>query len=104
MTDMQVEKEKAGWMVDFVFGGLGGTEASHGSVGSGGRAGGRRRSTMHREREQSWSPRVGEVWFEVARAELRKRGLERHEPDGRFRWQQGEVVVGCPGCIMEDFP
>ncbi|KAI5816738.1 hypothetical protein BZA77DRAFT_53890 [Pyronema omphalodes] len=97
MTDMQVEKEKAGWMVDFVFGGIAGTDPS---MGNGARAGGRRRSTMHREREPTWSPRVGEVWFEVARAELKKRGLEKHEPDGRFRWQQGEVVVGCPECRL----
>ncbi|KAI5853384.1 hypothetical protein BZA05DRAFT_336742 [Tricharina praecox] len=85
MMDMQDEKEKAELLASVVFGG-------DRKVGK------RRASGM--VKDLPWAPRMGEVWFEVARNELRKRGLEQHAADGLFRFPevQGEVMIGCPGC------
>ena len=85
MTDLQDEKEKTELLTSVVFGG-------DRKVGK------RRASGM--VKDLPWTPRMGEVWFEVARNELRKRGLEQHAADGLFRFPevQGEVMVGCPGC------
>jgi len=84
MIDMQEEKEKAGVLEHIVFGGPD-------------KKTGKRRGTGS-VKEPSWNPRVSEVWFEVAKCELRKRGLEQHLADGIFRFSPGEVMVGCPEC------
>lgn len=85
MLDMQDEKEKAELLASVVFGG-------ERKVGK------RRASGM--TKDPPWAPRMGEVWFEVARNELKKRGLGQHAADGLFRFPdvQGEVMIGCPGC------
>ncbi|KAI5804425.1 hypothetical protein EDC01DRAFT_419370 [Geopyxis carbonaria] len=77
------------------------------ATGGGGRKRGKslgaRHTTEEAREHESWSPKIGEVWFEVARAELRRRGLERHRSDGVYFFPecQGEVLVGCPECIVK---
>ena len=86
MKDMQEEKEKAALLTNFVFGG-------------GERKAGKRRGSNLSE-DLGWKPKVVEVWFEIARNELKKRRLEQHQTDGLYEFPgvQGEVMVGCPGC------
>ena len=126
MLDMQTEKQACARLAPVVFGGggsggggggagvsgLGGGGGGGGGVGAGsgssssnsggggggGGAGGRRRGSGCTE-DNAWAPRMGEVWFEVARAELRRRGLEQHPSNGVYRFEQCEIIVGCPGCI-----
>jgi len=51
-------------------------------------------------RAKAWMPRVGEVWFDVARKALVERGLEEHTPDGVYFFPDcsQELLIGCPGC------
>jgi hypothetical protein len=85
MLDMEDEKEQVDMLPNVVF-------------GSGDRKAARRRSGL--PRDLGWEVKIREIWFNVARNELRRRGLERHRADGLFLLPevQGEVMVGCPGC------
>lgn len=89
MEDMEREKDEAAEM----FGRAGGTVA--------GRANNRRRtSSLTDESERvEWRPKIGGVWFHVVEEELKRRGLERHSKEWVHRWEEGELVVGCTGCI-----
>jgi hypothetical protein len=93
MLDMEGEKEKAALLVNVVYN-------TNGSDARGGGGGGRRRRSGTTTQSQ-WNPRMGEVWFEIAKKELRRRGLGRHWPDGTYSFPEvgGEVMVGCPDCI-----
>ena len=120
MLDMQAEKQACAMLAPVVFGGSGGGGGGGGGGagasslggggggggggsnssggGGGGGAGGRRRGSGWTE-DDAWAPRMSEVWFEVARAELRRRGLEQHPSNGVYHFEQCEIIVGCPGCI-----
>jgi hypothetical protein len=86
MIDMEDEKEQVEMLTNVVF-------------GAGDRKAGRRRGSGL-SRDLGWELKIREVWFDVAKDELRRRGLERHRTDGLFLLPevQGEVMVGCPGC------
>ena len=86
MLDMEGEKVKTQLLTSVLF------DDAHQPV--------KRRGSGMLKSEANWTPRMGEVWFESAKNELRIRGLERHRPDKihRFAEVQGEVMVGCPDC------
>lgn len=85
MLDMQDEKVRTELLANLLF-------------EDGIKTGKRRGSSLYKG--PSWTPRMGEVWFESARNGLRARGLERHRADGMYYFPevQGEVMVGCPDC------
>ena len=58
------------------------------------------RARLDLKKGVEWRPRIGEVWFEIAREELKKRGLQRHRCDGMFvlPGTQKKFVIGCPDC------
>ncbi|KAA8912761.1 hypothetical protein FN846DRAFT_932653 [Sphaerosporella brunnea] len=88
MADMVGEKEQVEMLTNVVFG------------ASDRKAGKRRGSGL--AKDLGWELKIREIWFDVARNELRRRSLERHRADGLFLFPevQGEVMVGCPGCVV----
>jgi hypothetical protein len=61
-----------------------------------------RSSSREANRRKNWSPRVSEVWFEVAKRALEARGLNEHTPDGLYCFPgcARELLIGCLGCKL----
>ena len=59
-----------------------------------------KRGSREVSRRTSWTPNLGEVWFDVAKRALAARGLKQHEADGLYFFSgcTREFFIGCPGC------